>query len=275
MKKQTGFRHAHDLGQNFISDEALLDQLVAIAGVTKEDGVFEVGSGMGDLSCRLAMAARKLVTVEVDERLLPFIRLKLDKMENAKVVHADAQRLDLETLLKPLQPLRIVANLPYYLTTPLMEKFLLLHVPLRSISVMVQKEAAQRLVARPRETGWGPLAILAQIKTAPEERLFVPRACFTPPPKVDSAFVHLPARETLPVEAQHMKSFLRVVRAGFSNRRKTLINNLMPFFGLSRPEAEDILNTLHFAPTLRAEEMDIGDFEALRAALDRRKEEQP
>lgn len=275
MKKQTGFRHAHDLGQNFISDEALLDQLVAIAGVTKEDSVFEVGSGMGDLSCRLALAAKKLITVEVDERLLPFIRLKLDKMDNAEVVHADAQKLNLDEMLRPLAPLRIVANLPYHLTTPLMEQFLLLNAPLRSISVMVQKEAAQRLVARPRQEGWGPLAILAQVKTLPKEKLFVPRACFTPPPKVDSAFVHLPARETPPVEARHMKGFLRVVRAGFSNRRKTLINNLMPFFGLSRPEAEDILNALHFAPTLRAEEMDIGDFEALRAALEVYKGEQP
>lgn len=267
MKKQTGFHHAHDLGQNFISDEALLDQLVSIAGVTGEDAVFEVGSGMGDLSRRLALAARKLVTVEVDERLLPFIRLKLDQLDNAELVHADVQRLDLNEMLRPMQPLRIVANLPYYLTTPLMERFLMLDVPLRSISVMVQKEAAQRLTARPKKEGWGPLAILAQVKTAPEERLFVPRASFTPPPKVDSAFVHLPVRQEPLVEKRHMKGFLRVVRAGFSNRRKTLLNNLMPAFGLSRPETEELMNGLHFAPTLRAEEMDIGDFEALRAAL--------
>lgn len=267
MKKQTGFHHAHDLGQNFISDEALLDQLVSIAGVTREDAVFEVGSGMGDLSRRLALAARKLVTVEVDERLLPFIRLKLDQLDNAELVHADVQRLDLNEMLRPMQPLRIVANLPYYLTTPLMERFLMLDVPLQSISVMVQKEAAQRLTARPKKEGWGPLAILAQVKTAPEERLFVPRASFTPPPKVDSVFVHLPVRQEPLVEKQHMKGFLRVVRAGFSNRRKTLLNNLMPAFGLSRPETEELMNGLHFAPTLRAEEMDIGDFEALRAAL--------
>lgn len=267
MKKQTGFHHAHDLGQNFISDEALLDQLVSIAGVTREDAVFEVGSGMGDLSRRLALAARKLVTVEVDERLLPFIRLKLDQLDNAELVHADVQRLDLNEMLRPMQPLRIVANLPYYLTTPLMERFLMLDVPLQSISVMVQKEAAQRLTARPKKEGWGPLAILAQVKTAPEERLFVPRTGFTPPPKVDSAFVHLPVRQEPLVEKQHMKGFLRVVRAGFSNRRKTLLNNLMPAFGLSRPETEELMNGLHFAPTLRAEEMDIGDFEALRAAL--------
>lgn len=267
MKKQTGFHHAHDLGQNFISDEALLDQLVSIAGVTREDAVFEVGSGMGDLSRRLALAARKLVTVEVDERLLPFIRLKLDQLDNAELVHADVQRLDLNEMLRPMQPLRIVANLPYYLTTPLMERFLMLDVPLQSISVMVQKEAAQRLTARPKKEGWGPLAILAQVKTAPEERLFVPRASFTPPPKVDSAFVHLPVRQEPLVEKRHMKGFLRVVRAGFSNRRKTLLNNLMPAFGLSRPETEELMNGLHFAPTLRAEEMDIGDFEALRAAL--------
>lgn len=267
MRKQTNFRHAHDLGQNFISDEALLQKLVGLACVTKEDGVLEVGSGMGDLSYCLAKAAKQLITVEVDERLVPFIRLKLEKEENVQLICADALRLDMDALVEPIAPLRIVANLPYYLTTPLMEKFLSVKTPVRSISVMVQKEAALRLTARPRETGWGPLAILAQITTEPETKLSVPRTCFTPPPKVDSAFVHLPTRAEPLIKEQDRPAFLRVVRASFSNRRKTLINNLMPFFGLSRPQAESLIEGLHFSPTVRAEEMDIADFDAVRRAL--------
>ena len=136
MKKQ-GFQHAKALGQNFLSDEQILSDIVAVSGVTPEDAVFEVGAGMGDLSFFLAQSCRQLLSVEVDDRLLPFLKLKLDGLNNVDILHSDVQKLNLVQLLAPLPPLRVVANLPYYLTTPLLETFFHLEVPLLSVSVMV------------------------------------------------------------------------------------------------------------------------------------------
>ncbi len=259
MKKQ-GFRHTKSLGQNFLSDEQILSDIVAVSEVTPQDAVFEVGAGMGDLSFFLAQNCRKLVSVEVDDRLLPFLKLKLSDFHHVEILHSDVQKLNLNELLAPLPPLRVVANLPYYLTTPLLESFFHLEVPLQSVSVMVQKEAGQRILAGPKEDGWGPLPILCRVKAEPRKALDVPSHCFTPPPKVDSVFLHMPFREQSLVPKDKQPAFFRLVRAAFAQKRKTLLNNLMPGYGLSRSETENMLAACGFPLTIRAEEMDIPDF---------------
>lgn len=268
MKKQ-GFQHAKALGQNFLSDEQILSDIVAVSGVTPEDAVFEVGAGMGDLSFFLAQSCRKLLSVEVDDRLLPFLKLKLNGLNNVDILHSDVQKLNLVQLLAPLPPLRVVANLPYYLTTPLLETFFHLEVPLLSVSVMVQKEAGQRVLAGPKEDGWGPLPILIRVKAEPRIALNVPSHCFTPPPKVDSVFLHMPFRQQPLVPVERQPAFFRLVRLAFAKKRKTLLNNLMPGYGLSRTEAEEMLAACGFSNTIRAEEMDIPDFALLLDKLPR------
>lgn len=265
--KQQGFRHAKALGQNFLSDEGILSRLVEAAEVGPQDTVFEVGAGMGDLSFFLAKACGKLISVEVDGRLLPFLKLKLSGFDHVDILHGDAQKLDMQALLAPYAPLRIVANLPYYITTPLVESFLQLPLPLLSISVMVQKEAGQRILAGPGEDGWGPLPILCRVKTEPVKALDVPAACFTPPPKVDSVFLHMPVRQKPLVPKEKQPAFFRLVRLAFAQKRKTLLNNLMPGYAIPRPQAEAILAACGFAPTIRAEQMDIPDFLTLLEQL--------
>ena len=264
------FHHKHSLGQNFIEDEALLEQLAALSLVTPEDNVLEIGPGFGALTRPLAARCRRIVSLEIDETLLPILRVTLEKCPNAEVVQRDVMRTDLAALVQEKLgdgPLRVAANLPYYITTDVLTKLLAELPQARSIAVMIQKEVGDKLLSRPGDDGYGPLAILCQYKCEIRRALDVPAACFTPPPKVDSSFMVLVRREQPLCVPADEALFLRLVRAAFVMRRKTLVNNLMSAFALSREEASLCLERACLPAQVRAEALSIEELARLSGEI--------
>lgn len=267
-KKNGEFHHKRSLGQNFLTDETLFSQLVSLAGVGPEDAVLEIGAGAGGMTKALSQACRQVTAIEVDDALLPILRVALEKYKNVQLVHGDVMRLNLPELTAPLGPFHVVANIPYYLTTELMTLLLSARMPIASISVMVQKEAAQRLVARPGEEGYGMLAVLAQYHFDPHIALDVPSCLFTPPPKVDSAFVVMPRRPEPAVQVSDAARFFRVAAAGFAMRRKTMENNLIASFRVSREQAQQWLRACGIPAGARGETLSLQDFAAIARAME-------
>ena len=207
------FRHKHSLGQNFIEDEALLEQLAAYSLVTEDDCVLEIGPGFGALTKPLARRAKQIVSLEIDQTLFPILNVALEHYDNASVVHGDVMKTDLAALVAEKFgescSLRVAANLPYYITTDVLNKLLLTLPQAKSIAVMIQKEVGDKLLSQPGDEGYGPLAILCQYFCEVRRAVDVPAACFTPQPKVDSSFMVLTRHEEKPVAAQKM-SVMRV-----------------------------------------------------------------
>lgn len=270
------FHHKHSLGQNFIEDEALLEQLAELSLVTPEDNVLEIGPGFGALTRPLAARCRRIVSLEIDGTLLPILRVTLEHCDNAEVVQGDVMKTDLSALVQEKLgdgPLRVAANLPYYITTDVLTKLLTELPQARSIAVMIQKEVGDKLLSRPGEDSYGPLAILCQYLCEVRRALDVPAACFTPPPKVDSSFMVLERRETPLCAVADEALFMKLVRGAFVMRRKTLVNNLMSAFALSREEATGCLERAQLPAQVRAEALSIeelarlsGEISALRGA---------
>lgn len=266
----------HELGQNFIYDEALLDALAEASGVGPDDDVLEIGPGMGTLTQALCRRARRVRAIELDSRLVPLLSAYLEKYPNFSLVQGDVMQADLAELTAPLEkPFSVVANIPYYITTPLITRLLSCSLPLKSVSLMVQKEVADKLLSAPGQEGWGPLAIRCQYLCEPRLALDVPAACFTPPPKVDSAFVVMPARERPAVSPRDETDFFRVVGAAFSLRRKTLVNALCATLRLERPEGAALVAAAGLPEKIRGEQLSLADFARLSDAYTQSKEEQP
>ena len=270
MKQKKGeFHPKHSLGQNFLTDDTLLEQLVSLSGVGENDAVLEIGAGAGGMTTALSQACRQVMCIEVDETLIPILRVALEGCKNVELVQGDVLRLNLPELTSKMGPFHIVANIPYYLTTELMQLLLTSDMPIRSISVMVQKEAAQRIVARPGEEGYGMLAVRAQYFYAPQIMLDVPACLFTPQPKVDSAFVVMPRRSRAAVAVKDEALFFRIATAAFAMRRKTMENNLIAAFHLSRETAREWLLRARIAPGVRGETLSLADFAALAEMMER------
>ena len=263
------FHPKRSLGQNFLTDEGLFAQLVDLSGVGKDDAVLEIGAGAGGMTKALSQACRRVVAIEVDGTLLPILRVALEKCGNVELVHGDVLRLNLPEITAPLGPFHVVANIPYYLTTDLMNLLLSSKMPLRSISVMVQKEAAERIVARPGEEGYGMLSVRAQYDYDPRIVLDVPACLFTPPPKVDSAFVVMPRRDQPPVDVSDEALFFQVAAAAFAMRRKTMENNLIASFRVSRDQARDWLSRCGIPSSARGETLSLADFAALSHCIEK------
>ncbi|MBQ2977644.1 MAG: ribosomal RNA small subunit methyltransferase A [Clostridia bacterium] len=267
MKQKNGkngeFHHKRSLGQNFLTDDALFEQLVSISGVSKKDCVLEIGAGAGGMTRALSKACKHVISIEVDGTLLPILRVALENCKNVELVHGDVLRLNLPEITKKLGNYHVVANIPYYLTTELMNLLLTSGMPIASINLMVQKEAADRMVARPGEEGYGMLAVRAQYAYAPEIAMDVPACLFTPPPKVDSAFVVMPRRERPLVEVTDETMFFRVAAAAFAMRRKTMENNLIASFRISREEAKQWLEDCGISSGARGETLSLQDFATL------------
>ncbi|NLD33578.1 MAG: ribosomal RNA small subunit methyltransferase A [Clostridiales bacterium] len=261
------FRANQALGQHFLSDPVLLDDLVTLSGIGPEDTVFEIGPGLGSLTEALAARARAVLALEVDPRLLPILAVRLHGQHNVQVVEGDVMTANLPELLGPLGPFHVVANLPYYLTTPILNLLLTLPLPVKSINVMVQKEAAERIVAVPSTPAYGPLAVLAQYRAQPTVVRLIEAREFSPPPKTDSAFVTMPIRDVPPVAVPDEALFFRLVSAAFQMRRKTLLNNLMPAFGLSREQAAAALKQAGLPDNVRGEALSLQAFAALAQVL--------
>lgn len=272
QKKRHGeFHHKHSLGQNFIEDEALLDQLAELSLVSEEDCVLEIGPGFGALTKPLAKRAKKVVSLEIDQTLLPILHVTLEQFKNTAVILGDVMKTDLSELVSEVfsgeQSLRVAANLPYYITTEVLMKLLFELPQAKSIAVMIQKEVGDKLLSQPGEDGYGPLPILCQYYCEVSRALDVPAACFTPAPKVDSSFMLLVRRDTFPFPETDEKTFLKLVKGAFLMRRKTLVNNLVSCFSMDREQAFAMLEAAHIPAQARAESLSIGDFCQLARVL--------
>lgn len=272
QKKRHGeFHHKHSLGQNFIEDEALLDQLAELSLVSEEDCVLEIGPGFGALTKPLAKRAKKVVSLEIDQTLLPILHVTLEQFKNTAVILGDVMKTDLSELVSEVfsgeQSLRVAANLPYYITTEVLMKLLFELPQAKSIAVMIQKEVGDKLLSQPGEDGYGPLPILCQYYCEVSRALDVPAACFTPAPKVDSSFMLLIRRDTFPFPETDEKTFLKLVKGAFLMRRKTLVNNLVSCFSMDREQASAMLEAAHIPAQARAESLSIGDFCQLARVL--------
>ena len=266
-----GFRFNKALGQNFIFDSNLLDAIVSDAGVTAEDTVVEIGTGAGTLTARLAARAKKVFSFEVDERLRPVLDLTLQGVGNAEVVFRDVMKMkDAEvTDIVGGGTFRVVANLPYYITTPLIMRFVESGLPVSSLTVMVQKEVADRLTADVGSADYAAVTLAVRMFGDAAVTRTVDRRMFRPAPNVDSAVVRLdrvPGR----LDGTDEKLVRKLVRAAFAMRRKTLVNNLSAAFGIPKQSAAECVTACGFPVDIRGERLSLDDFIRLSGAMARR-----
>lgn len=257
------FQYKISLGQNFLFDEELLNRLVDKTGVGPQDVVLEIGAGRGDLTAVLAAHCRQVITIEVDERLEPVLQDRFSQTDNIRLVMGDVMQLDLGEIMRDCGPFHVVANLPYYLTSPILSLLLHAPLPIQSVNVMVQEEAAARILARPGTPEYGPLTVLAAYRGSPRATVRVPARMFTPPPKVDSMFLTIPFHKTPPVHLQDEALFHQLVQAAFQMRRKTLVNNLVHAFPITRGQAQGLLIQAGLPGQIRGERLSLQEFAGL------------
>ncbi|MDG5789973.1 16S rRNA (adenine(1518)-N(6)/adenine(1519)-N(6))-dimethyltransferase RsmA [Evansella sp. AB-P1] len=271
-----GFTFKKSLGQNFLIDTNILRRIVESAKLMETSGVIEVGPGIGALTEQLAKKAEKVVAYEIDKRLIPILQETLSPYEHVKVINQDILKSNVKQMLdeefKQDQDIAIVANLPYYVTTAILMKLLEEELPIRSIVVMIQKEVAERIAASPNSKDYGSLSIAAQFYAISETVFTVPRTVFVPQPNVDSAILRLTIRDKPPVSVTDKDFFFEVVRASFTQRRKTILNNLSQYFNstLSKSEVEDILQSAKIEPKRRGESLSMEEFAILAETLYKR-----
>lgn len=270
QKGHAGFAPKHSLGQNFILDESLMSTVADAAGIGPEDCAIEIGAGMGTLTRQLAERAKQVTAIEVDETLRPYLTVALEPYSNASVIYADVLSLDLRTICREQfgenAQVRVAANIPYYITTEILEKTIRELPEAKSLAFMVQKEVADKLLAEPGKDGYGPLAILCQMNYEMDRALEVPASSFTPRPKVDSTFLVLHRRSRYAVK--DMPFFESMVHRIFLMRRKTLLNNLISQYVLSRDAAEAVLAAADIPLQARAEALSIETLTVLCSVLE-------
>ena len=264
-----GFKFSKSLGQNFLIDGNIVRKIVREANITKEDYVLEIGPGMGTLTEELALNAKKVVAVELDRKLLPILDETLEGYDNVEIVYGDILKIDVKQLIEEKfngGPVKIVANLPYYVTTPIIGKLLEDNLNLDSIIVMVQKEVAERMAAGPGSKSYGALSIFVNFYSHPKIVVKVPNTVFMPQPKIDSAVIKLDVKRELPDIDR--EKFFKVVKAGFSKRRKTIINALSTYgFDLDKEVFREALEEAGIKFEERAENISIEDFVKLSTIL--------
>lgn len=268
-----GFNFKKSLGQNFLIDTNVLRNIVAAADITEETGVIEVGPGIGALTEQLAKKAKKVVSFEIDQRLLPVLDDTLQPYDNVEIIHSDVLKADIQGTINEqfegIEDLMVVANLPYYVTTPILMKLLEEHLPVRGIVVMIQAEVADRIAAKPGTKEYGALSIAAQYYATAEKVMTVPGTVFMPQPRVDSAVLRLTIREKPAVIVQDEGYFFKVFHACFANRRKTILNNLVHNLGPKekKVEMEAVLKEAAIDPKRRGETLSLDEFGKLSDAL--------
>ncbi len=264
-----GFNFSKSLGQNFLIDGNIVRRIVEEAGIGKDDYVLEVGPGIGTLTEELSLKAKKVVAVEIDKNLLPILDVTLRDYDNIEIVHGDILKKDIRALIDEKMaggPVKVVANLPYYVTTPIIARFLEEDLNVESLTIMVQKEVADRMVSREGSKVYGSLSVFVNFYSHPEILLKVPKTVFMPSPKIDSSVIKLNMKKDLP-EVDREK-FFRVVKASFSKRRKTILNALSSFdFQLSKDEIREALEKAEVDPRSRAEELDLDTFVKITKTL--------
>lgn len=254
-------------GQNFLSDTELLSDIVDSAGVTKNDTVIEIGCGAGTLTRQLALRAKRVIGYEIDNSLKPLLNDTLKDFSNVKIIYKDIMKESLESLEKEIgESYMVVANLPYYITTPIVMRFLEQSKHLKSMSVMVQEEVAKRFSASPSSSDYGAITVGINLRGSAKIIKYVPREKFTPAPNVDSAVVQITMDNSKFMDV-NLDKVRDVVRVAFSSRRKMLVNNIMNFFKLKRCEAEEILKKAGVSLTCRGENLSVDDFVRLSKAI--------
>ena len=260
-------------GQNFLIDRRVLDRIIEGAGITKEDIVLEIGPGIGTLTQALCEAAAYVIAVEIDRDMIPLLEENLAEYDNYRIINEDVLKVDPEALIREMgfegRTVRVAANLPYYITTPIIMQLLESGLPAKTITVMVQKEVADRMQAAPGTPDYGALSLAVQYYADARISTNVPPNCFIPRPNVDSAVITLERYETPPVEVRNEKYMFHLIRASFAQRRKTLANSLKndPSLGLSRGQIEDALARLDLPADIRGERLSLQQFAALSDLL--------
>ncbi len=270
IKNKYGFRFSKSLGQNFLTDKSVIDGIVDAAGIGPEDLVIEIGPGIGVLTQGAAERAGRVVAIEIDEGLLKVLDETLFGYHNVKVIRGDVLKIDLDAIIEEelaasagnLRHVKIIGNLPYYITTPILMKLLESRIQAECITVMMQKEVAQRIASGPGSRIYGAISVAVQYYCEVTTALEVPKEVFMPQPKVDSTVLQLDVRDKAPVDILSEEMFFRLVKAGFSQRRKTLLNSLQSA-GFTRDIVRKSLENAGIDPTRRAETLSLDDFARL------------
>ena len=255
-------------GQNFLIDTHVLDKIINAADITKDDFVLEIGPGIGTMTQYLACAAREVYAVEIDKALIPILEDTLSDYSNVTVLNEDILKVDIRKLAEEHnqgKPIKVVANLPYYITTPIIMGLFEGHVPIESITVMVQKEVADRMQVGPGTKDYGALSLAVQYYAEPYIVANVPPNCFMPRPKVGSAVIRLTRHKEAPVKTVDEKLMFRLIRASFNQRRKTLANSLKnsPELSFTKEEIQDAIAACGFKEGVRGEALTLADFAVL------------
>lgn len=262
------FNFQKKFGQNFLIDTHVLDKIIRAAEITKDDFVLEIGPGIGTMTQYLAQAAREVVAVEIDKALIPILQDTLSGFPNAEVIHDDILKVDIAALAEQRnggRPIKVVANLPYYITTPIIMSLFESQVPLASVTVMVQKEVAERMQAGPGTKDYGALSLAVQYYAEPYIAANVPPNCFMPRPNVGSAVIRLTRHEVPPVQVDNEKLMFQIIRASFNQRRKTLVNGLnnSPEITLTKEQITEAVESLGKGAGVRGEALTLEEFAGL------------
>ena len=270
--KKYNFNFQKKFGQNFLIDTHVLDKIVAAAEITKDDLVLEIGPGIGTLTQYLCEAAREVVAVEIDRNLIPVLEDTLSAYDNVTVLNEDVLKVDLDALVREKnggKPIKVVANLPYYITTPIIMKLLEESIPVASITVMIQKEVAERMQAAPGGKDYGALSLAVQFYADTYIAANVPPNCFMPRPNVGSAVIRLTKHEKCPVAVSDTSFMFAIIKASFAQRRKTLVNGLCNSNEISvdKEAVLDALSKMGLKPDVRGEKLSLADFAKLSDIL--------
>lgn len=262
------FNFQKKFGQNFLIDTHVLDKIIRAAEITKDDFVIEIGPGIGTMTQYLAQAAREVVAVEIDKALIPILQDTLSGFPNAEVIHDDILKVDIAGLAEQRnggRPIKVVANLPYYITTPIIMSLFESQVPLASVTVMVQKEVAERMQAGPGSKDYGALSLAVQYYAEPYIAANVPPNCFMPRPNVGSAVIRLTRHEVPPVQVDNEKLMFQIIRASFNQRRKTLVNGLnnSPEITITKEQITEAVESLGKGAGVRGEALTLEEFAGL------------
>lgn len=274
IKEKYGFRLTKSLGQNFLTDKNIIDQIIEGAGIGENDLVIEIGPGIGVITYEASLEARKVIAIEIDKNLIPILAETLADRDNIEIVNSDVLKTDVNALIAKaraedpaIENVRIIGNLPYYITTPIIMKLLEDGVEADSMTVMMQKEVADRIKANPCTKAYGALSVAVQYYCEVSGVVNVPKEVFIPQPKVDSAVLNLTVRKEKSVEVADRDLFFAVVKAGFGQRRKTLNNSLMGVSGITKEAVQASLEAAGIEPSRRAETLDLEEFARLAAEV--------
>ena len=263
-----GFSFSKGLGQNFLIDDGVLCAIADGSGANKNEGALEIGPGAGTLTAALAERAARVAAVEIDKRLLPLLGFTLGGFDNVTVIEGDILKLDLKSLISEqfgTMPVRVVANLPYYITTPIIMAFLENEVPVKSLTVMVQKEVADRMTASPGGKDYGALTAAVQFYTEPHIICRAEPHCFMPQPKVASTVIRLDVAERPTVEVGNKELMFKIIKSAFGQRRKTLLNALShsPYVNLGKETVTECIAAVGLRSDIRGEKLSLAEFAAL------------